>query len=68
MIVIIWLMVVLLTFAAPFWLRWVLLGINCILPDFVPFADEVLQLYAIFNNNVFVKGAKVGKGLKKLSK
>lgn len=68
MIIVIWLMVVLLTFFAPFWFRWVLLGINCVLPDFVPFVDEVLQVYAIFNSSVLVKGAKVGKGLKKLSR
>ena len=63
-----WITVVLLTFFVPFWLKIILFGVNFFLPDFIPYADEVMQAYSIFNSSFLVRGAKVGNGIRKLSR
>jgi hypothetical protein len=63
---IIWVFVVLLTFFVPFWMKIVLFGLNYFLPDFLPYVDEVMQLYSIFNSSFIVKGIKIGNGIRRL--
>ena len=65
---IVWIIVVLLTFFVPLWLKIILFGLNYFLPDFVPFVDEIIQLYSIFNSCFLVKGAKICNGLRRLAK
>lgn len=53
--------IVYLTFKAPFWIKLILTALNMfLLPDFVPFIDEILQLYNVFNS---LLGVKVAKGV-----
>jgi hypothetical protein len=49
--IIIWVIVVLLTFIAPFPMKIILLGINILLPDIVPFLDEIYQIYLILKDS-----------------
>ena len=54
-------LLVYLTFKAPLWLKIVLTALNIFaLPDGVPFIDEILQLYNVFNS---LSGVKVAKGV-----
>lgn len=63
-----WIAVVLLTFFVPFWLKIILFGLNFFLPDFLPYVDEVMQAYSIFNSSFLVRGAKIGNSVRKLSR
>jgi hypothetical protein len=63
--IIIWITVVLLTFFVPLWMKIILFGINFLLPDIIPFLDEIYQLYLIVKSNNFVKIFTIGKGIKK---
>ena len=68
MIIIVWIAVILLTFFVPFWIKVILFGINFLLPDIVPFLDEIYQLYLILKSNGLVKILKFGNGTRKFVK
>lgn len=62
-------LIVVITFAAPWWLKLILTGINMfVLPDAVPFVDEFLQLYNTFNNLPLIRGIKGARTARKVKK
>ena len=61
--------VVFLTFIAPWWIKIILTGLNMfLLPDAIPFVDEILQCFNTFNSLTSVKAVKYASSARKIKR